>query len=238
MIDYDHLAADYARHRRVHPEVVRALASAASLTPACRVLEVGCGTGNYVAALATAGCSCSGVDPSAAMLGRAAGQSPGIHFQLGAAERLPFAPGSFDLVFSVDVIHHVGDRAAFFREAHRVLKPGGQLCTATDSPWIIRNRQPLATYFPETVDVDLARYPAIEVLREWMGQAGFTELREETVEFPYVLTDLAPYRDRAFSCLHLIPGEAHRRGIERMERDLRDGPLPCASRYLLLGGSR
>jgi hypothetical protein len=70
-----------------------------------------------------------------------------------------------------------------------------------------------------------------------MGQAGFTDIREEQVEFHYSLGDISPYRDRAFSCLRLIPEDAWRRGIELLERDLGAGPIPCVSRYLLLWGA-
>jgi hypothetical protein len=58
------------------------------------------------------------------------------------------------------------------------------------------------------------------------------------VEFPYLLTDIQAYHDKAFSSLHLIAEEAFERGIERLERDLGTGPIPCVSRYLLLWGTK
>ena len=50
-IDYDMLAREYARHRRVHPEVVKGLISGGGITQSSHVLEVGSGTGNYIIAL-------------------------------------------------------------------------------------------------------------------------------------------------------------------------------------------
>jgi hypothetical protein len=138
----------------------------------------------------------------------------------------------------VDVVHHLADRRQHFREAHRVLKQGGKGCSVTDSEWMIRHREPLAAYFPETVEIDLARYPRISQLRELMAAGGFGEITANSVEIPYELTDIQPYRDKAFSSLHLIPAEALERGMQRLERDLRSGPIPCVSRYVLLWGTK
>ena len=239
MIDYDKIASEYAQHRQVHPEVLRSLLLSSGVGKASKVLEVGCGTGNYIVALeAIASSSCWGIDPSEQMLSRARERSSTIHFQLGQAERLDFPPDLFDLVFSVDVIHHVGDRLAYFREAYRVLRTDGRVCTVTDSEWIIRHRQPLTVYFPETVEMELGRYPRIAELRDVMERVGFGEMAESTVEFAYQLTDIQAYRDKAFSSLLLIPEDAFQRGIERMEQDLSTGPIQCVPRYLLLWGTK
>jgi ubiquinone/menaquinone biosynthesis C-methylase UbiE len=178
------------------------------------------------------------MDPSEQMLSRTRERSGGISFQLGRAEKLGFPPDFFNLVFSADAIHHIGNRFKYFREAYRVLKAGGKVCTITDSEWIIRHRQPLSAYFPGTVEVELGRYPSTAGLREDMERVGFGKITENTVEFSYRLTDIQAYRDKAFSSLHLIPEETFQRGIERMERDLHAGPIQCVSRYLLLWGTK
>ena len=238
-LDYDKIALDYARHRQVHPEVLRSLATTSGVGCDSRVLEVGCGTGNYVLALErVAGVDGWGIDPSKGMLDRAKERSGDIHFQVGRAEILEFPTNFFDLVFSVDLIHHVGDQLAYFREAYRVLAVGGRLCTVTDSEWIIRHRQPLAIYFPETVQPELDRYPRISELSHLMELVGFIGEIEERVEFTSQLTDAQAYRDKAFSALHLIPEVAFWRGLERLESDLCAGPIQCVSRYVLLWGTK
>ena len=236
-MDYNSLAREYTQHRRIHPDVLAGLLTKSHLNPASFVLEVGCGTGNYIIAIQeTIGCTCSGTDPSGQMLAQARERSQQIRFDLGKAEMLAFPQSVFDLVFSVDVIHHVGDQAAYYLEAMRVLKPGSLVCTVTDSEDILRRRQPLANYFPETVELELKRYPRIPDLQQMMAAAGFERIIEERVEYRTVIQDIQMYRDKAFSSLHLIPQEAFEHGIRRMEADLLSGPIQVISRYLLLWG--
>ncbi|MFX0196999.1 MAG: class I SAM-dependent methyltransferase [Candidatus Hodarchaeota archaeon] len=241
MIDYNKIASDYSTYRRnVHPEVLRGLLLTSRVGKTSKVLEVGCGTANYVITLETAaGSSCWGLDPSEQMLSIARKRSNKIEFLLGKAEQIDFQPNFFDLVFSVDVIHHVEDHLKYFHEANRVLKEGGKICTATDSEWIIRHRQPLATHFPETIEVELARYPRIAKLQELMAQAGFIEIIDKVVEFSFPLTDIQAFRDKAFSSLHLISEEAFQKGLKRLEQNIREkGHILCISRYVLLWGTK
>lgn len=238
MIDYDRIASEYAQHRRVHPEVLKHLYHDSGIDMDSIVLEVGCGTGNYIITIeGLTGSQCWGIDPSEIMMQKARSRSETTTFQRGLAEHLDF-PTLFNFVFSVDVIHHIKIPAAYIEEGYRVLRHGGKLCTVTDSEEIIRNREPLTVYFPETIKADLNRYHPISELREKMEAAGFVKLSDSTVEFTYLLTDIQAYRDKAFSCLHLIPQKAFQRGIKEMEQDLQAGPIRCTPRCLLLWGTK
>lgn len=232
-------AASYAANRRVHPGVLRGLLEEGGLKPDRAALEVGCGTGNYITALQErTGCQGWGVDPSPDMLARAIERQSAVIFSDGRAEELPFKDSRFDLVYSVDVIHHVKDRPASYREAARVLRPDGLVCTVTDSEEIIRGRAPMARYFPEIVPVELARYPSMSELHAAMQAAGFGDYREEVVEVRGEVRDIQGYRDKAFSSLHLISPEAFARGLARMETDLLRGPLEYIGRYVLVWGRK
>ena len=83
-----------------------------------------------------------------------------------------------------------------------MLKEGGKVCTVTDFEEIIRRRRPLSNYFPETVEIELQRYPRISDLRAMMVSAGFTDLQEAAAEREYELQDIQKYRDKAFSSWH------------------------------------
>jgi ubiquinone/menaquinone biosynthesis C-methylase UbiE len=238
-VNYDRSAAEYAAHRQIHSGVFHALCQQSELGANARVLEVGCGTGNYISALvARQGCTACGLDPSAGMLARARTRPEPVAWVQGSAERLGFCDATVDLIFSVDVIHHVTDRGAFYHEAARTLCAGGWICTVTDSEEIIRRREILSGYFPETLERELARYPRIAQLGAWMAAAGLVAFEVVVVEAPYQITDARPYRDKAYSALHLISEEAWRAGMARLERDLAQGPVQGVSRYACVWGQR
>ena len=245
--DYNHLAEAYGRHRKPHPYVLKALIEQGRVEEGSRVLEIGSGTGNYIRAIADAtGAICTGVDPSHEMLRRARSQSglpssrrhaedqPEVTFIAGRAEDLPLADHQFDLVYSVDVIHHVEDRDAAAREMARVLKRGGVAMIVTESEDDLRHRTPQVTYFPATIEVELRRYPPLTQIESELRAAGMEIGAEIAVSMPQEVTDIGPFRDKAYSSLHLIPEDAFRMGLERMRDDLERGPVSGVRRYTIV----
>jgi ubiquinone/menaquinone biosynthesis C-methylase UbiE len=238
-IDYNQVALEYAQHRRINPVVLEALINQGGIDCYSHVLEAGCGTANYISAIeALTNCHAYGFDPSQEMLTQAKGRSHTLLLQEGKAEKLEYPDESFDLVFSIDVIHHVEDHQAYYSEAYRVLKPGGRICTITESAELIARRKPLAVYFPETVDADVKRYPPISTLRKMMAQAGFISTIEKVLSYPYEKKDIKDYKNKAYSCLHMISEEAFLIGLQRLEEDLKNGPIACLSQYVFLWGQK
>lgn len=248
--DYDQLAEVYGRNRKLHPLVLKQLVSLGRLTDESRVLEIGCGIGNYIKTIAAkTGAICTGMDPSREML-RIAQSNHGlpknrrdsggadVTFIKGSAEEMPLADRQFDLAFSVDVIHHVQARDTAAHELFRVLKPGGTAAIVMESEDDIRNRTPQVAYFPDTIAVELGRYPTVEVIQQELLDAGFEVGETIPVSMPHQVTDLAPYHDKAFSSLHLISDEAFVAGIERMKQDFAAGSIAGVRRYTIITGRR
>lgn len=99
-----------------------------------KVLELGAGRGISSYAFAKAGWEVTALEPDAsgivgagAIRSLAAESGLPIRVEEEWGEALPFAEGSFDLVYGRAVFHHARDLDAFCTEAHRVLKPGGKV---------------------------------------------------------------------------------------------------------------
>ncbi len=98
-----------------------------------RVLEVACGPGRGLAAIAARARSVVGGDFSLPLLQQASrhygGRMPLVQLD---AQHLPFAPGSFDLVVMYEAIYYLSEADRFVAECRRVLAPGGVvlLCSA------------------------------------------------------------------------------------------------------------
>jgi len=102
-----------------------------------RALDIGCGIGGPARWIAWRyGCAVEGVDLTAEFceaandLTRACGMADRVIAQPGDALALPFADASFDLAYSQNVVMNIADKVAFYREAARVLKPGGLLAVS------------------------------------------------------------------------------------------------------------
>jgi SAM-dependent methyltransferase len=117
-------------------------AEALRLSPGDRALDVACGTGavarEMARRVATAG-QVVGLDRNETMLAVARRLSPGIDWQSGRAEALPFASANFDAVACQFGLMFFEVRLGALRELWRVLRPGGRLAVAV---WATLERSP------------------------------------------------------------------------------------------------
>ena len=104
----------------------------AELRPGERVLDLGCGSGRFLRAIAEAGARPVGIEIADAALERARRNAPGAELHRVEPDAgLPLADGSVALVWCSEVIEHVADTAQFLGEMRRVLAPGGRALVTT-----------------------------------------------------------------------------------------------------------
>jgi len=97
-----------------------------------RVLDLGCGAGEFASALRAAGAAPVGVDVAREPLRRAAERDPSLDLRLwGAGEPLPADDAAFDVAWAGEVLEHVVDVAPWLSEVRRALRPGGRLLAST-----------------------------------------------------------------------------------------------------------
>ena len=228
-IDYDQISQIYDDVRRADLDLINAFLEHLQLNETSRVLDIGCGTGNYTGLLQkVTHAQLFGVDPSQGMLEKALLKNPQITFRQAEAASLPFASDFFDFSYMIDVIHHIPDIAALFTEIERVLKPGGSLCIVTQSHQQIAAR-PIAQFFPGIIVADQQRYPDLPSIIE-AGQAiGLVHARTDlsgvgdAIELGQPFLELV--RKKGYSMLHLISPEEYSQGLEALEQRLLAGPF-------------
>ncbi|MGB9662687.1 MAG: class I SAM-dependent methyltransferase [Moorellaceae bacterium] len=134
-----------------------------------KILDIGCGTGNFSLELARRGVEVTGVDISEAMLAKAREKAVreglNIEFLHADARQLPFEDESFDAVVSVTALEFVPDLREALQEAYRVLKVGGRLVVGLiggKSAWS-RYYEARAASEPDSL-FRWARFPTLEEL--------------------------------------------------------------------------
>jgi SAM-dependent methyltransferase len=178
------------------------------------VLDVGCGTGQLAAAIASEGFDVFGVDLSASMLAKA--RERGLAGTYSAiTSTLPFADASFDLALTIATLHHleIEERvAATVREMGRIVKRGGYVVLWDHNPanpyWPILMKRvpqdsgderlvPLEELLRDVRGAGLALYQARRsgFMPEFMPRPlmGFWRAVERTVEIAPLLNVLAAH---------------------------------------------
>lgn len=246
---YDRIGATYDATRRAEPGIVDALAELLKVSPGARVLDIGCGTGNYTKALQDRGVSMLGLDRSGLMLRTAHAKSRGLTLVGADAACLPFPDRSFAGAICTLAIHHFEDLEASFAEAARILD-NGRLVILTALPEQIM-RYWLRAYFPRMMErsaEQMADWPTIEIS---LRRAGFRFWTQRLCWMPQQPVDLFLYsgkhqphlyldervRANISSFANLADPDELGIGLERLKHDLARGRFEHAtSEYEDVGG--
>ncbi len=177
-VNYDEVAPTYDQRYAVgEPKgIAAALIGLIRSMRAERVLEVGCGTGHWLAVVQLFVHRLYGLDLSLGMLQKAQQQQKAFSVIRGHANQLPFATGTFDIVFCVNALHHFDDPRGFVHDTRRLLRQGGALTVIGMNPHSSQDHWSLYDYFPGTYERDLHRYPSPGTITDWLTAAGFDKV--------------------------------------------------------------
>ncbi len=169
--------------------------------PAASAIDVGAGTGVLAERLADAGMDVVALDPFPGMLEQLRRRRPGMETVVAHGEAIPFPDNSFDLAYSVAVMHHIADPGKVRRtlaEMVRVTRPSGHI--------VIWDHNPRNPYWPNLMkrvpqDVGSERLASMEELLAGLAAAGAAIERADRLgmmpEFvPQALLPLAALLER------------------------------------------
>lgn len=111
---------------RATTQAIPALLAGVQVYCGARLLDIGCGPGYGAGAGAAIGAEATGLDFAPGMVAEAQRRFPGLRFDEGDAQALPYADAEFDAAICSFGMFHYTDADAAMREAARVLVPGGR----------------------------------------------------------------------------------------------------------------
>jgi SAM-dependent methyltransferase len=126
---YDRIVADYDRYRPGYPaESFQYLIDHYGLNSSSRVLEIGCGTGQFTAYLGALGCAVDAIDASDAMIAFAKQKYSlfNVQFYASSFEDFPITDKLYDFIISATAFHWVKPEARIDK-TYQFLKPDGAL---------------------------------------------------------------------------------------------------------------
>lgn len=118
---YDNVSKNYDISRRAGKKTVELLVELLSPISDVSILDVGCGTGNFLLELNGLSKLLVGLDISAGMLAQAKSKISRATLIRGSVLFMPFCEAAFDAAYCVQVLHHISDKSRFMSEVYRIL---------------------------------------------------------------------------------------------------------------------
>jgi SAM-dependent methyltransferase len=223
MIDYSRASETYDNTRRCDASVIELMERRGAFAGGTRVLDFGCGTGNYASEIAARfDCEVFGLEPSPEMREKARSKDPGLRIEAGDHCGMPFDTGFFDFIYMTDVIHQVPDLDLLFETLSSRLRPGGRVCVVTES-WKQIERRWYNAYFPSLSGNEKLRYPDIASIADRAKMSGFALQSVDVKESPgpHAIDErfLRMVGEKNYSMFRMLGEAEYEAGYGAMRRD-------------------
>lgn len=225
-INYDLVSKVYDKVRIGDPIIIDKIINRCIINKDTKILDIGCGTGNNTVLIENVtNADIYGIDQSVGMVSKAKGKSSNVEWIIDDAVTLSsISDQEFNIVFMVDVIHHIRDINTMFKNIYRILKKNGKIFIFTDSHEHIKNNRLTSKYFPKTIENELQRYQSTKNIVSSLKSNFFDEIHWEDICYPLQespgekLIKLA--KVKGYSMFHLISQKDIDAGIKKLEHDM------------------
>jgi ubiquinone/menaquinone biosynthesis C-methylase UbiE len=178
MVDYNSLAQDYesTRGKNVPFNLIKRILTIQNIDCTSKVLDLGCGTGRFsINIQMLTGAKVTGIDNSPKMLEIAEKKYNKVTWLLDDLDNLKFQDSCIDLILMSFVVHHLKNLELLLRKLKSFLNYNGSLIIVTSSHEHIINwpKSLCLDQFSRFIEIDLARFPDINYLRELLENIGF-----------------------------------------------------------------
>lgn len=234
---YDRIGVGYDTTRSADPYLLSRMLHHLRPRAAARYLDVGCGTGNYAAAMREEGLRVVGLDFAATMLNRAREKHPSMAWVRARGEAIPFPARAFAGATCTFVHHHMEDPARAFAEVYRVVEPGARFVLLNATVEQTRGYW-LLEYFPRMMAQAMAPFERLDTVGA-LTAAGFRIECEEQYEIRRDLRDNFLYCGKHRPEMYLDPRvrtgissfanaadqDEIEKGVERIAQDIASGRI-------------
>ena len=229
VMDYDSFATTYDEVRNIEPLVYSTLCALLNPAREKKVLDFGCGTGNYLKRFSDDyHVDPYGIEPSERMRAIAQRKIPQGRIEYGDHLYIPFASVRFDSIYITDVIHHITDLTPLFSNLAGRATNNGKLCICTESSAQLSEKYWL-NYFPSILHHDHKRFHPIDNVIAMGKQNGWAHERTVTLEEESCAAIgenfMLRVQQKALSVLHLIPESEYQMGLSKMTADYKEHRL-------------
>ena len=220
-VDYSEI---YLAHRVADTGLLDTVISNLKLKKGMRLLDFGCGTGNYLLALQEKGYkNLYALDKDDKMKDIATNRTS-VAVKSGSHLSIPFESDFFDSIILIAMIHFIDDLNSLFKNLNRVCKNGGRVVIVTQSHKQVDARF-YNKYFPSLAGIDKQRYHEPQSIISVAEETGFFDQGiQDYSNGSDLLIDDRYYnlvKDKSFYVLRLLSDDEFNDGMKLFQQELK-----------------